>query len=60
MDIQGASSAAAQSVPAAGNTGASESLAEERQAAEDSEIERKEAEPSSTGPGVGQNVDIEA
>lgn len=60
MDIQGASSAAAQSVPSAGNTGASESLAEERKAADDSSIERKEAEPSSTGPNVGQNVDIQA
>ena len=60
MDIQGASTAASQTAFAAGNTGASESLAEERKAAEDSNVERKEAEPSSTGPNVGQNVDIQA
>lgn len=60
MDIQGASAAATQTIATAGNSGASESVAAERKTADDSSIERKEAEPSSTGPNVGQNVDIDA
>ncbi len=60
MDIQGASDASTQAVFAAGRTGSTESSASERREATDSSIERKEAEPSSTGSDVGNNVDIEA
>jgi len=60
MDIQGASATATQTVATVGSSGASESVATERKSADDSAIERKEAEPSSTGPNIGQNVDIDA
>ncbi|CAN0510373.1 unnamed protein product [Scytosiphon promiscuus] len=60
MDIQGASTANAADVSAAGRSGSLESAATERKSAEDSSIERKEVEPSSTGPGVGERVDIQA
>ena len=60
MDIQGNALASGQESLAAGRSGALESLATERKAAEDSEIERKEAEPSATSPGVGERVDIQA
>ena len=60
MDIQSTSAASAESVTASGRSGSLESVAQERRVAEDSEIERREAEPSSTGPGVGEQVDIQA
>ncbi|WP_262695227.1 hypothetical protein [Kordiimonas aquimaris] len=60
MDIQSTSSANAQSISAPGRSGSLESAAQERRNADDSEIERKEIESSSTAPGVGENVDISA
>ncbi|TNE66917.1 MAG: hypothetical protein EP335_02590 [Alphaproteobacteria bacterium] len=60
MDIQGSSAANAQTVSVQGRSGSIESAATERKAAEDSEIERKEAEPSATASGVGERVDIQA
>ena len=59
VDIQ-ATAASAQVVSAAGRAGALESEVGERKVAADSEIERKEAEPSATLPGVGDNVDLQA
>ena len=59
VDIQ-ATAASAQIVNAAGRAGALESEVSERKVAADSEIERKEAEPSATLPGVGDNVDLQA
>jgi hypothetical protein len=59
MDIQGTSAVNAQVV--SGSSGSQlESAAAEERVAEDSSNERREAEPSSTGPGVGEQVDIEA
>lgn len=60
MDIQSTTSTSAQSIGASGRSGSLESAAAERRSADDSEIERKEAEPSSTGPGVGEKVDVSA
>ncbi len=60
MDIQGASTASSADIISAGRAGSLESAASERKVAEDSAVERKEAEPSSTGPGVGERVDIQA
>ncbi len=60
MDIQGVSNAQVHSAGSPGQSGASESVAVERKAAADSTVERKEAEPSSTGPDVGNRVDINA
>jgi len=60
MDIQASAAASSQSITASGRTGALESEVGERKVAADSEIERKEAEPSSTLPGVGDNVDLQA
>tara|TARA_R110002096_G_scaffold171611_6_gene344814 strand:- start:1916 stop:2101 length:186 start_codon:yes stop_codon:yes gene_type:complete len=60
VDIQATAAASGQSINAAGRAGAVESQVSERQVAEDSEIERKEAEPSATLPGVGDNVDLQA
>ncbi|WP_417448885.1 hypothetical protein [Kordiimonas sp.] len=60
MDIQGASSASSADIVAAGRSGSLESSATERKAADDSAVERKEVEASSTGPGVGEKVDIQA
>lgn len=60
MDIQSTSSATTQSISASGRSGSLESVAQERRAADDSEIERKEVEASSTAPGVGERVDISA
>jgi len=60
MDIQGASAASGQAALATGRAGAAESSAEQRREIVDSSIERKEAEPSSTGQDVGQNVDLQA
>lgn len=59
VDIQGAA-ATSQTVTSSGRTGALESVAQERKVAEDSAVERKEAEPSATLPGVGDNVDLQA
>ncbi|MEX0298921.1 MAG: hypothetical protein AB3N28_07610 [Kordiimonas sp.] len=60
VDIQGAAAASGQAITAAGRSGALESEVGERKVAADSEIERKEAEPSATLPGVGDNVDLQA
>ncbi len=60
VDIQGASSASNQAIFASGRSGSVESIADEKRATEDSEIERKEAEPSDTQSGVGEKVDIQA
>jgi len=59
VDIQ-AAAATSQSVTSSGRTGSLESVAQERKVAEDSAVERKEAEPSATLPGVGDNVDLQA
>ncbi|GHF27907.1 hypothetical protein GCM10017044_23840 [Kordiimonas sediminis] len=59
MDIQGTASAAGQVAQSAGRSG-SESAVNERRESQDSEIERKEIEPSDTGSGVGERVDIQA
>ncbi len=59
MDIQGSSATSNQFVAGNGSS-AQESAAAERRVADDSSVERREAEPSSTGPGVGDQVDIEA
>ena len=60
MDIQSSTSASAETIGASGSSGSLESAAQERKVAEDSAVERKEVEPSSTGPGVGEKVDIQA
>ena len=60
MDIQSTSSANVQSVSASGRSGSIESAAQERRNADDSEVERKEIESSSTASGVGEKVDISA
>jgi len=59
VDIQ-AAAASSQVVGKSGQFASSESISADRKTAEDSEIERKEAEPSATLPGVGDNVDIQA
>lgn len=58
MDIQSASAAANQPVYTSGSAEALESAAEERKEVNDSSIERKEVERSSTGPNVGNKIDI--
>ncbi|WP_374763852.1 hypothetical protein [Yunchengibacter salinarum] len=63
MDIQGASQAAQQPVLSSGQSGSNESAATERNErveARDSGSERLEVERSSTGPDVGNRVDISA
>lgn len=61
MDIQGTANAASATVSSQGRAGSLESAAEtERKVADDSNIERKEVEPSDTGAGVGERVDIQA
>ena len=60
MDIQSSTATSNQPINSAGAAGATESAASERKEAVDSANERKEAEPSSTGPGVGDKVDIKA
>lgn len=60
MDIQGSATATAQSINSSGRSGSLESAAEERKAASDSEIERKEVERSAKADDVGEKVDIEA
>lgn len=60
MDIQSTSSAAAQGAVGTGQAGAVESAVNEARQAADSEIERREAEPSETGRGVGERVDVQA
>jgi hypothetical protein len=59
VDIQ-AAAATSQAIGSSGRTGSLESVAQERKVAEDSTVERKEAEPSARLPGVGDNVDIQA
>lgn len=59
VDIQ-AAAASSQVIGKSGQTGSLESVSADRKVAEDSSIERKEAEPSATLPGVGDNVDIQA
>ncbi|MFC3051021.1 hypothetical protein [Kordiimonas pumila] len=59
-DIQATAAAANQTIATSGRSGSLESASTERKVAADSEIERKEAEPSATLPGVGDNVDIQA
>jgi len=59
VDIQ-AAAATSQTVASSGRTGSLESVSADRKVAEDSAIERKEAEPSATLPGVGDRVDIQA
>lgn len=61
MDIQGTANAASAAIDSQGRAGSLESAAAtERKAANDSDIERKEVEPSDTGSGVGERVDIQA
>ncbi|MCK0069936.1 hypothetical protein [Kordiimonas laminariae] len=60
VDIQGAANASSQQVVSSGRAGSIESAVAERRAVEDSSIERREAEPSDTQPGVGEQVDIQA
>ncbi|MAU41969.1 MAG: hypothetical protein CMF31_10145 [Kordiimonas sp.] len=64
VDIAGISNSAAQQQTGTSGAGSSESAANIREsvqkAAEDSFNERKEAEKSDPGPGVGERVDIEA
>ncbi len=60
MDIQSTTAASAESIGASGRSGSLESAAQERKTADDSSVERKEVEPSATGPGVGEKVDIQA
>jgi len=59
-DIQGAAAASGQNIGASGRAGSLESVVTERKVEADSEVERKEAEPSATLPGVGDNVDVQA
>ncbi|UTW53924.1 hypothetical protein [Kordiimonas sp. SCSIO 12610] len=59
MDILGSTATSNQFVAGNGSS-AQESAVAEQRVAEDSSVERREAEPSSTGPGVGERVDIEA
>lgn len=60
MDVQGAGLASSQPVAASGLAGSQETAATEAKKADDSTIERKEVEPSDTGSGVGDSVDIQA
>lgn len=60
VDIQSTAATSAESIGASGRSGSLESAAQERKVAEDSSVERKEVEASSTGPGVGEQVDIQA
>jgi hypothetical protein len=60
VDIQSTTSTTAQTIGASGRSGSLESAASERRVADDSEVERKEVEASSTGPGVGEKLDISA
>ena len=60
VDIQATAAAGNTTVTAAGRSGSVESEVSERKIAADSAVERKEVEPSSTLPGVGDNVDLQA
>lgn len=59
VDIQ-AAAATSQTIASSGRAGSLESASLDRKVAEDSSVERKEAEPSATLPGVGDRVDIQA
>ena len=60
-DIQSAAaSTSSQAVPSGGQASSVESVATERRAAADSVVERAEPEPAAPGPGVGEQVDIQA
>lgn len=59
MDIQSASSAAAQ-IPTSGTAGAAESAANVSKVAADSSRERKEVARPDAGNGTGRHVDIDA
>lgn len=60
VDIQSTTATSAESVSSSGRSGSLESAAQERKSSEDSNVERKEVEASSTGPGIGERVDVQA
>lgn len=59
MDIKASSIVLTPNVQTDGRAGAIESEATAKRA-EDSSVERKEAERSEAGPGVGERVDVDA
>ena len=60
MEIHSAGSVAGAAANTQKSNATDEARENERKAARDSEVERREAERAETGPGVGERVDIEA